>query len=472
MWRLVALLFVASACFAQTTVVNGWGGSGGGSTSPGSPVNSVQFNDAGAFGGAPVHAATPAELAGVDLLTNGNFSSGLAGWTISGDGTGWTIVGGQAHHIPGSNDNFLEQTVNITQRDVYLMQVTVVSQTAGSSYMNLGDGCNSDCSHDFVVGVNTYPATACCDSGPTVIQFVTSVDSDVTVSLAALVHSEPLLYLPALGSSNVANGTSALFSSTTGSSNVANGAFALFSSTTGSSNVANGASALYSNTIGSSNVANGTSALYANTGFYNTADGESALSSNTTGGTNVAVGWRALRSNTTASDSTAVGADALFNSRGQQNVALGQGALYDLTTGYSNIAIGNAALAYSVTGNDQIGIMTGNGSNGCTDTRGTQYETNYSVFIGPCATTGTNSDSGTPLTNVVAINGIATGSNQMVLGNSATTNTFLFGVVNQPLHTPASSSEACTSGDHADDASFHYVCTATNTWKRVALNSF
>jgi hypothetical protein len=44
--------------------------------------------------------------------------------------------------------------------------------------------------------------------------------------------------------------------------------------------------------------------------------------------------------------------------------------------------------------------------------------------------------------------------------------------LNTPLHTPASSSEACVVGDAVDDASFHYVCTATNTWKRVALSSF
>lgn len=40
------------------------------------------------------------------------------------------------------------------------------------------------------------------------------------------------------------------------------------------------------------------------------------------------------------------------------------------------------------------------------------------------------------------------------------------------LRTPASSSEACSAGDFADDANFHYVCVATNTWKRVALSSF
>ena len=38
--------------------------------------------------------------------------------------------------------------------------------------------------------------------------------------------------------------------------------------------------------------------------------------------------------------------------------------------------------------------------------------------------------------------------------------------------TPASSSATCTAGQVADDASYHYVCVATNSWKRVALSSF
>lgn len=103
---------------------------------------------------------------------------------------------------------------------------------------------------------------------------------------------------------------------------------------------------------------------------------------------------------------------------------------------------------------------------------GTQKNANESILIGPMDVTGINSNSASPLTNVIAIGGVATASNQTVIGNTATTNTFLFGIVNQPLHTPASSSEACTAGDHADDASYHYVCTATNTWKRVALSAF
>ena len=46
------------------------------------------------------------------------------------------------------------------------------------------------------------------------------------------------------------------------------------------------------------------------------------------------------------------------------------------------------------------------------------------------------------------------------------------GVVTAPLTTPASSSATCTAGTIVWDASYVYVCTATNTWKRSALSTF
>lgn len=41
-----------------------------------------------------------------------------------------------------------------------------------------------------------------------------------------------------------------------------------------------------------------------------------------------------------------------------------------------------------------------------------------------------------------------------------------------PLSTPSSSSAPCTAGEFRDDANYHYVCVATNKWKRVALSDF
>ena len=41
-----------------------------------------------------------------------------------------------------------------------------------------------------------------------------------------------------------------------------------------------------------------------------------------------------------------------------------------------------------------------------------------------------------------------------------------------PTHTPASASAAGTAGEIAWDAAYIYVCTATNTWKRVAISTW
>lgn len=46
------------------------------------------------------------------------------------------------------------------------------------------------------------------------------------------------------------------------------------------------------------------------------------------------------------------------------------------------------------------------------------------------------------------------------------------GRIQMPLTTPASSSAACTAGQTTHDANYHYVCVATNTWKRAALAAF
>ncbi|WP_353070054.1 hypothetical protein RBB75_07485 [Tunturibacter empetritectus] len=57
-------------------------------------------------------------------------------------------------------------------------------------------------------------------------------------------------------------------------------------------------------------------------------------------------------------------------------------------------------------------------------------------------------------------------------GLSCPSGVFTAASYHESLSTPASSSAPCSAGDFADDSNFHYVCTATNTWKRVALSAF
>ena len=99
----------------------------------------------------------------------------------------------------------------------------------------------------------------------------------------------------------------------------------------------------------------------------NTSLGASALSSNTTGVNNTASGLQALYSNTTGDSNTASGVSALSSSTtGSRNVASGYLALQSNTTGANNTAIGVNALGSNTTGTNSSGFgqdAQANGSN-------------------------------------------------------------------------------------------------------------
>ncbi|MGC4106924.1 MAG: hypothetical protein QM753_11315 [Thermomicrobiales bacterium] len=69
---------------------------------------------------------------------------------------------------------------------------------------------------------------------------------------------------------------------------------------------------------------------------------------------------------------------------------------------------------------------------------------------------------------------------KVTTGNVATTvarldesgNLVLSGKLQVTLTTPASSTAACVAGQITANASYVYVCTATNTWKRAALTTW
>jgi hypothetical protein len=66
----------------------------------------------------------------------------------------------------------------------------------------------------------------------------------------------------------------------------------------------------------------------------------------------------------------------------------------------------------------------------------------------------------------------ALGSETTTCGTAITNTAIVTQSYTETLTTPASSRAACTAGQFTDDANYHYVCTATNTWKRVALSTF
>lgn len=116
----------------------------------------------------------------------------------------------------------------------------------------------------------------------------------------------------------------------------------------------------------------------------NTVFGSNALNSNTTGTSNTGIGNGALGANTSGNENTAVGTSTLLNpSTGFYNTAVGASALQNSTTGSYNTAVGRLSL---------IGVTT---------------EAN-------CAALGANT--------------AVTGSNQVQLGDSATT-TYAYGSV-------------------------------------------
>jgi len=194
----------------------------------------------------------------------------------------------------------------------------------------------------------------------------------------------------------------------------------------------------------------GTNALATSTGYYNAGVGHGALSENTTGESSVAVGYQALYSNTTGSYNTGVGRRAAYaNIAGSYNTAIGSGALasdlrnYNTAVGYqaqANVVSAsgyNTALGYqALLGNSDLTSSTGSYNTAIgisslvADTTGS-FNTALGYLAGKAVTTGTYNtaigcNAGPSIatyTNCTALGYSAdiTASNQVQLGNSATT---------------------------------------------------
>jgi hypothetical protein len=191
------------------------------------------------------------------------------------------------------------------------------------------------------------------------------------------------------GQSNVAIGHSALAAVTTVGGQTAVGYQALTANTTGSENVAFGAGSLRSNVSGSGNTAAGTSSLELATTSFNSTFGTRAGAALTTGQGLTAVGYEAGRFQSTTNFGTFIGYRAGRATTGEDNTAIGGDALIFNTSGIQNTALGRAAL------------------------RVDQSATNQTTFNN---TTG------------VGYGASVSGSNQVQLGNSATT-TYVYGTV-------------------------------------------
>jgi len=267
--------------------------------------------------------------------------------------------------------------------------------------------------------------------------------------------------------------TTASTSSTTGALIVAGGAGIASDSHINSVRVGKGAAGTNITVVGVStggqltSAADGCTMVGHQAGFWNSSgDGNTSLGYNSvlntrTGSWNSGFGINALYTNQSGSHNSTLGLEGLYSVTHSYNTSVGSTAGYALTGSGSehNVVIGYAAARYHSNGST---ALTTAGS--C-------------VYIGSQVRGLNNSDSNSI---VIGASAIGDGANTTVLGTSSTTQTKLHGtatsvgiisgdrlrVVN--AKTPSSATATGTAGDICWDASYLYVCTATNTWRRIA----
>ena len=235
------------------------------------------------------------------------------------------------------------------------------------------------------------------------------------------------------GNNNTAVGYQSAKNIATMSGITAFGSQALFSAYSTSTATAIGRESMYNLTTGNYNTALGGRSLYSATnGEFNTAIGLNSMYFITVGGYNTALGYESLRSAlaTASYKNTVIGTQAGYNTTGSYNVFLGFQAGYHNTTGSDNIFIGFEA-GHAETNSDRLYIE--------------------------------NSNSTTPLIfgdfnlDQILINGDLTVTNKFLLTYSST---------------PTSATATGTLGEIRLDANYIYICTATNTWKRIAISTW
>jgi len=230
---------------------------------------------------------------------------------------------------------------------------TLFSNRAGTTSLSNPFFADSEGFAQFYTDAGAYRITATASGGGTTRtwRYVSLFDFDANVGTAAGEVPLNSTLVPKAG--GTFTGDITYYGGGGVSTNTSYGSLALTSNTTGGSNAANGYYALFSNTTGNRNTAHGYAPLNSNTtGNNNTATGYNALYSNTTGSNNTANGDRALSSNTTGDDNTANGYQALyFNTEGDRNTAYGYEALRGNTT-YSNTS--GFGFNAQVTASDQV----------------------------------------------------------------------------------------------------------------------
>lgn len=249
--------------------------------------------------------------------------------------------------------------------------------------------------------------------------------------------------------------------------------------------------------IGSSAGANNT------TGNQNTYVGQGAGFDNVNSSTNVGIGYHAgkgIIGNSGTGDNTCIGAaagNAAAGSTAMTNVFIGKSCAGNakLTSGYSNVAVGYNAALNMTSGNTNVFVGTGAAfslTTGSSNVMVGKYAAGYTATSANATTTGAQNvfigeEAGGASTgqtsNAIAIGyrALVTASNTAVIGNSSITDVYLGSeAANAILHTkqlripalntaPANAGDTGVLGEIRFAADAIYVCTATNTWLKVAI---
>lgn len=235
---------------------------------------------------------------------------------------------------------------------------------------------------------------------------------------------------------------------------------------TNNSNVGIGRNTLDAVGTGTYNVGLGYSSMYNNTGNENIAIGNAAITANRDGSWNIGIGTRSLYAHKTGYNNIALGYYSLTgDTSGYNNVAIGYISLSANKNGFNNTSIGALSLISTVTGNSNIALGAYSG----------RYNTfNNRLFINSLDRGNILGDSTKSI-----IYGIqdALASNQRLYFNAG--KTFASGDFTaskyylSSLNTaPSSSTDTGTTGEMRITSDYIYVCTATNTWKRVAISTW
>lgn len=133
------------------------------------------------------------------------------------------------------------------------------------------------------------------------------------------------------------------------------------------------------------------------------------------------------------------------------------------SAGFGNNVYGIAADAMTtINGGTPTGIQTSAYADGA----GVTAPNSYGIYVN-----STNASGGAAITNNygIFINDQSAATNNYAIKTGAGLVSLGDKLILRTSQTPASSSATCTTGTIAWDASYTYVCVATNTWKRSAL---